>query len=142
MKEFRSHRVEHMVDFSQRDMSRVAGDILLPAGGWSWTQKRPTVKLRVRGTNQVRYVIDFAIADATLIDTGPVAIAFFVNGHTLDVLRFATPGPQHYEKVVPAEWLDAAQDNLTGAEIDKVWVSPNDGAKLGFILNRLGLTEP
>jgi hypothetical protein len=141
MPEFRAYRVQHIANFSEGDMSRVVADILRPAGGWSWTGKRPTVKVRLRSANHVHYEIEFAIAAATFQQTGPVSVTFFVNDHVLDTLHFSKPGPQHYEKAVPAEWLVLEKDNLAGAEIDKVWTSPDDGAKLGLILNRLGLTE-
>ena len=130
-----------MVKPSEGDMSQVAADILPPAGGWSWTGQRPAVKVRVRNAQKVRYEIDFTVADATFKQTGPVAITFFVNDHALDTIHYAKPGPQHYEKTVPAEWIDTGKDNVAGAAVDKVWTSPDDGAKLGLILTRIGLTE-
>ena len=141
MADFRSYRVEHIVNVSEGDMSRVASDILPPAGGWSWTGKRPAVKVRLRGKQQVRYQMDFAVADATFKETGPVSVTFFVNDHVIETVRYAKPGPQHYEKAIPTEWLQPNNDNLVGAEVDKVWTSPDDGAKLGLILMRIGLTE-
>lgn len=140
--EFRPYRVSRLVRMSDADApSRVAADILGVPADWSWTGPRPTVKITLRGTHNVRYVIDFAIADATFSTTGPVTVRFFVNGHTLDTVRYTAPGPQRFEKPVPEEWLTPGEELLVGAEIDKVWVSPTDGVALGFILTRIGLTE-
>ncbi len=138
---FREYRVEHVVKFSEGDMSRVVADILTPAAGWSWTGKRPTVKIRLQGRKQVHYEMDFAVADATFKQTGPVTVTFFVNEHALESILYSKPGPQHYEKAVPLEWIKADTDNLVGAEVDKFFTSPDDGVKLGLILNRIGLTE-
>ncbi len=141
MEDFRSYRIEHIVKLSEGDISQVASDILRPAGGWSWTGQHPAVKIRVRSAQKVHYSIDFTVADVTFKETGPVSITFFVNDHALDTLHYAKPGPQHYEKAVPAEWLQTDKDNVVGAEVDKVWTSPDDGAKLGLILTQIGLTE-
>ncbi len=115
--------------------------ILPPANGWSWTNQRPMVKVKTHGTQNVHYLIDFSVPDVTFKETGPVTIRFLVNDHVLDSVRYDKPGPQHFEKDVPAEWLKPDSEERVGAEIDKVWVSKTDGARLGFILNRIGLTE-
>lgn len=138
---FRPYRAAHIVDLSEGDRTSVVADIQPPAGGWSWTGKRPAVKVPLRRTQNVHFKIDFAVADSTFQQTGPVSITFLVNGHALETRRYSKPGEQHYEKEVPAEWLEMEKDNLASAEIDKLWTSPDDGTKLGFILIRMGLIE-
>jgi len=137
----RPYRISHVLDLADGDTSRVVSDILGPAGGFSWTAKRPTIKIRLRGLPHVRYTIDFGIIDATFKDTGPVSITFLVNEHALETVRYTQTGSQHFEKDVPLEWIRRDEDTLISAEIDKVWIAPDDGAKLGFILSRMGLTE-
>ena len=140
--EFRTHRISRTVNMDDPEaMQRVVSDILVPADGWTWTGKHPTVKVRLRGTQNVQYVADLAIAEATFKTTGPVEIRFEVNGHELERVRFTAPGKRSYVKDVPAAWLLPGQDNIVSAEIDKMWTSPGDGAKLGFILTKIGLTE-
>lgn len=139
LENFRSYRARQIVDFSEGDTSRVVSGILRPTGGWSWTRKRAAVKIALRGGRAVRYEIDFAVADETFKTTGPVSVTFFVNDHVLEVVRYAAPGPQHFEETIPAEWLQT--ENIVGAEVDRVWTSSDDGAQLGLILNRLGLVE-
>ncbi len=50
---------------------------------------------------------DFAIWDDGFKVTGPVEIAYLVNGRPLDTGPYTTPGVKHFEKPVPADWLSA-----------------------------------
>ena len=122
-------------------MEHVVSDVMRPVDGWSWTGKHPVVKLVPKLDRNIQMVVDLAVADATFKSTGPVAITFEVNGHALETVRYDKPGPHQYIKDVPEEWIEPGQETLLGATIDKVWTSPGDGAKLGFILTKIGLTE-
>jgi hypothetical protein len=108
---------------------------------WRWTGQRPAVKVRVRDLEPFVYSVDFTLPDITMHDTGPVTIAFLVNDRVLDRVHYEKPGYQHFEKPVPAGVLAANQDAILGAEIDKMWSAPQDGAKFGFILTRVGLVR-
>jgi hypothetical protein len=110
-------------------------------GAWRWTGKRPTIKVRLRTTENQKLVADFTIADVTFAKTGPVTVTVFVNGQRLDELRITRPGGQHFEKPVPAAMLKAHEENLIALEIDKTFDDNPDGRKLGFILQALGLTQ-
>jgi hypothetical protein len=70
-----------------------------------------------------------------------VAIAVSINGRLLGTVHCDRGGERRFEKAVPAEWLRAGAGNLAAVEIDKLWVSPSDGAKLGFILGRAGFVQ-
>ncbi len=122
-------------------MTHVVSDVMGPADGWSWTGKHPVVKVLPRVNRNIQYVADLAVADATFKSTGPVTITFEVNGHKLDTVRYDQPGKFQFAQDVPEEWIVPGKDTLLGAEIDKVWTSPGDGAKLGFILTKIGITE-
>jgi len=112
----------------------------LQANTWRWTGKRPTIRMRSASNQNLVYSIDFAIAGSTFEQTGPVTISFFVNEHLLDRVRYAAPGPQRFQKPVPAEWLQPDENATLAAEIDKVWTPPQPGGpRLGFILIALGL---
>ena len=108
-------------------------------GTWRWALQRPAVRIRVRTEHQVKYIIDLALPEVTFKDTGPVTIAFTVNDHVLDRVRYITPGSHHFEKPVPQEWLQGGEPAIVGAEIDKMWVSKDDGQRFGFIIERIGL---
>lgn len=108
---------------------------------WRWTDQHPAVRIRVRDKQNLKYTIDFTLPEITFKDTGPVTIAFLVNGHELDRIRYAVAGFQHFEKPVPPDWLEDYKDATVEAEIDKIWISKDDGARFGFILTRIGLTQ-
>jgi hypothetical protein len=139
--QFRPYRASHVINMADADSnSHFVQDIEgMPGEERRWTGKRPIVKVTLTDSAGLRYKIDFVIADVTLKDTGPVTMTFFVNDHVVDKVRYSDPGEQHFEKPVPAEWVEVGKDTLAGVEIDKVWVSPQDGKKLGFLLTRLGL---
>ena len=139
---FRPYRISRIVDMhADNAMQQVVSDILAPSGGWSWTGKRPAVKIVPRGNHNVTFVADFTVPEATFKTTGPVTITFHVNGHTIETVPIPAPGAHKVSKDVPPDWVLPGKENIVGAEIDKLWVSPQDGAKLGFILSQIGLTE-
>ncbi|HTB13544.1 MAG TPA: hypothetical protein VK752_18320 [Bryobacteraceae bacterium] len=137
------HRILPVVNMSDGNwMTHLVQDV--PPGDpspWKWTGQKPTLKVVARTNQGLRYVIDFSIAEATLKFTGPVTLTFLVNDHPLDSIRYTASGDYHYEKAVPPEWVEPKKDTLVAASIDKVWIAPADGAKLGFILTRIGLTQ-
>ena len=139
----RPHHMSRIVDMTDEDAeSHIVADIL-PGGpaAWKWAHQKPTVKVQVRSNQGLRYVIDFSLPDVTFKETGPVTVSFLVNDHLLDSVRYAAPGEYHFEKPVPAEWVEPFKDTLVAASVDKVWVAPTDHAKLGLILTRIGLTQ-
>jgi hypothetical protein len=140
---FRPYRANRIVSMADGDADAHIVRDITPAAqpDWRWTRKRPTVHVTMRTNENVKYTMDFAIAEATLKDTGPVTLSFYVNDHLLDTVRYAASGPQHFEKPIPAGWIMPGQEATVAAEIDKVWVSKLDGAQLGFILMRIGLTQ-
>ncbi len=119
--------------------SHLAGGFLsAPAGQvYRWTGQQPTLRFHLRRTNDRRVRFEFVIAEATLKDTGPVAITFKVNGRVLDTVTYNSHGDKSFEKSVRPEWL-AADPVVVSAEIDKVWISKTDGARLGVMLIRAG----
>ncbi len=132
-----------MVDMSDVDApAHFVQDITsLEAATWRWTGKKPTVRVQIPSTENVRYTIDFALAETTLLTTGPVTVTFLVNDRVLGHARYTRAGNQHFEKPVPAGWVTAGQDATVSAEVDKVWTPPDGGTKLGLILVRIGLTQ-
>lgn len=110
----------------------------LTGGSWRWTGQHPSLRLLITETGRLKYSADFALWDEAMRQTGPVTLTFLVNGKTLDRVRYDTPGARHFEKTVPDDWLSPAADTVFGAEIDKLYLAPRDGAKFGFILVRIG----
>ncbi|HLH39186.1 MAG TPA: hypothetical protein VKX39_08570 [Bryobacteraceae bacterium] len=131
------------VDFAMPDAdAHIVRDIIPGSDlSWRWTFQRPAVKERIGSSRDLTYVADFTLPRATFSATGPVTIAFTVNGQLLERVRYDSPGAHHFEKSVPPAWIEPHRDAIIAAEIDKVWISKTDGAHLGFIVSRLGLVE-
>ena len=141
--DFRPYRMSAIVDMSDEDARRTSSRTSLrtrhPRG--DGPGKQPAVRVRMRSAENLRYTIDFAIAEVMLRNTGPLTVSFLVNDRVLDRVRYDHDGSQHFEKPVPAGWVTAGQDVTVGAEIDKPWIPPEGGPKLGIILMRIGLTQ-
>lgn len=131
-----------MVELHDVDaQSHYVKDILPGEGWWRWTSTQPTVTLLVYTTKNLKFVVDFALYDAGMKQTGPVELTFAVNNHPLDKIRYDTPGVKHFEKPVPPEWLRTDVESLASVTIDKLFTAPEDGKQFGFILTRIGF-EP
>lgn len=130
-----------IVTMSEQDAdAHIVRDVSPAAEGvaWRWTFQRPELRFWLEETTRQRLIVDFAIAEDTFKSTGPVTVTFFVNGKTLGRQRCPKAGLYHFEKPVPAAWLRADDFTLVAAQADKLWTSPADGARLGFILSRAG----
>lgn len=137
-------RLQPMLDMDDpnTDAHVVAGILQgTPDVPWRWTRKRPEIKIPLRSVTGFKYKADFAIADDTFKETGPVAITFFVNGRPLDSVTYDSPGQKSFVKDVPPTWLKEMGENRLAAEIDKVYTNTSDKQPLGFILLRMGLVQ-
>lgn len=130
-----------MVNMNDADApSHIVSDVspTLEGDTWRWTKQRPTLQVLLAKTGGLKFVTDFTVLEATLKQTGPVTISFYIGDKLLEKVRYDTPGFKHFEKPVEPGWLQTANDTTYSAQIDKLYVSPEDGAKLGFILTRMG----
>ena len=110
-------------------------------GPWRWAGKRPTVRLYLTAVKDLRMSVEYAVADQTFKDTGPVVLQFFANGQLVGEARHDKPGSYTFEKAIPPTMLKPNNENDLAVEVDKPWVAPGDGAKLGFILTAIGFTR-
>ena len=108
---------------------------------WRWTMERPTLRFVLNCTSGQKFLADFGVVEATLKQTGPIAISFHVNGRLLGTVDCPTPGNRHFEKDVPSSWLSTAAYTTVVVQASKVFVAEEDGAKLGFTLSRAGFVE-
>jgi hypothetical protein len=130
-----------MVSMENPDADLVIVKDIYPGTGisWRWTNQEPTVRVLVLSTENVRFSVDFGLWEDAFKITGPVEVSFLVNGKLLDKVRYTTPGGKHFEKPVPADWLDANTEVNVALSVDNLYVAPRDGAKFGVMLTRLGL---
>jgi hypothetical protein len=124
------------LDYIVHDVSPV-----LEGSVFRWAYKRPELRFALTTTTHLSYVMDFALPADNFRQTGPVTISVFINDKLLDAVRYDTPGRKTFRKEVPAAWLRTDSPVFVAAEIDKLYVSPKDGAKLGFVLTRAGFVE-
>jgi hypothetical protein len=108
---------------------------------WRWTLKRPAFRFRVPSTQGKRFRAEMTAPDVTFNDTGPVSVTVTIAGHPLGRIEFKKPGDLIYEEKVPPEWLTTEAPVVVEMEVDKIWVSPQDGAQRGVIVRRLGFVE-
>jgi hypothetical protein len=132
-----------MVDMSDPDANlHIVKDIYNSSGAsWRWSDQNPTVKTLASSTEHLKFRADFAIWADSFKITGPLEIAFLVNGKPLDKVRYTSPGEKHFEAPVPDDWLSADAETTLSLFVDKLYVAPTDGKTFGVILVRMGLTQ-
>ncbi|MBI5085862.1 MAG: hypothetical protein HZB13_14840 [Acidobacteria bacterium] len=121
----------------------LVSDVLpeLHDGAWRWTMQCPTFQFQLPVTRAMRLLADITVPDITFNQTGPVKITVHVSGHPLGTIEVLKPGQLQWEKDVPADWLITARPVLVRLAIDKMWTSPDDGTRRGFIITRLGFVQ-
>jgi hypothetical protein len=82
--------------------------------------------------------IRFNAAKATLADTGPITLTLFLDGRPIGSLRVADAAVKTYS--VPVRLAQTSAE--LAFTVDKPWVSPDDGARLGVLLHAMGFKRP
>jgi|HigsolmetaAR201D_1030396.scaffolds.fasta_scaffold42846_2 hypothetical protein len=113
----------------------------LEGNSWRWTQKKPTFRFQLQSVNGRKFRLDFRLHETILEQTGPLTITVSVDGNVLGRETYRNAGEYRFEKPVPPEWLSLDRAVIVAVELDKVWVSPTDGATLGLILTGAGFIE-
>ena len=111
-----------------------------PGAANRWADRHAAMRFFLLSVDGLWFTMEFAIPEATFRVTGPVTLAFAVNGHPFDAVRFDHPGQLEFTRAVPADILRANQENAVSIDADKVWVS-DDGARLAFVLGSAGFTH-
>jgi hypothetical protein len=121
---------------------RIVKDIAEGAAMFRWTGAEPSIELRVSSPGPWLARMEFAVAEATLRETGPVTVRLFLNDQLLGQQQFRAPGESTLSFPVPDELLAAAGTARLRAQIEPVWVAPDDGARLGVLLKAMGFVRP
>lgn len=114
-------------------------DIIHDAGPWRWTRTEPELRFVLDSVENRKLIVDFNINDLTFKDTGPVVIAFLVNGRLLGRERYTESGDHLFERSVPADWLRAGEETRVKLIVEPPWQTP-DGP-LGILLKRAGVVQ-
>jgi hypothetical protein len=110
----------------------------IEGGIFRWTYLKPTLQFHLDAYERQRFVMDFSVVERTFRDTGPVTLSVYINDRFLAAVLCSHPGDYHLERSVPASWLKGADPIIVKAILDRVWVAPADGARLGYILLAAG----
>jgi hypothetical protein len=119
-------------------------DDILPElhdGQWRWTLQRPTLEVRVPTTRGLRFRAQLTVPEITFEQTGPVTIQVFIDNRRLTEQRIDAPGETVIEQPVAPDWLTTGRPIVIRFVIDKLWESPVDGIKRGFILTGAGFVQ-
>jgi hypothetical protein len=135
--------LKHFVAFSDPDAKlHILRDVGDDTGsGTRWTGQKPTLQFYLREVKNLKVVMDFALADVILKSTGPLTVTYFVNGRQIEKTTYTKGGQVTVEKDVRADWLVKGGVNVLSAELDKIYVAPEDQARLGLLLVRAGFRE-
>jgi hypothetical protein len=87
------------------------------------------------------FKMDFAIADATFQETGPVRLTVTVNGQPLGNALYTNPGGKTFQQVVPPGLLRSDGFAVVQPTLDKCYFSPTTGTKPGYIFVRGGFVR-
>jgi hypothetical protein len=112
-----------------------------PKDGWVFTGPSPSLKILAVLTENLKLRVEFTLWDVAYQQTGPVQLRFRVNGFDLAMVRYDSPGHKIFEQSIPPEHLAIGEESTISITIDKPWVSPQNGAKYGFILQRIGFVR-
>lgn len=121
---------------------RIVQEIGGTAAMFRWTAGEPAVRVKLPDAGPWLARMEFAIAEATWKETGPVTVTLLLNGRTLGVSRYERFGEHEFAVPVPAGALPGGGEARLSARIDPVWVAPSDGAKLGVLLKAMGFARP
>lgn len=118
-------------------------DILpeLHDGLWRWTLQRPALEVRVPSTRGMKFRAQLTVADITMEQTGPVTITVYIDDRKFTERRVERPGEVIIEEPVSPDWLTTRRPIVIRFVIDKLWTSPLDGVKRGFILTGAGFVQ-
>ena len=127
------------VAMNQPDATRyfVSGIFGLEAQTWRWTGREAKLRLRLNETENMKYVMKFAVPGPLIAANGPVRISIRINDTNFDELRYAKDGVYEVEKPVPSRLLKADAENIVAVEVDKPLPGQN-GPELGLILVHAG----
>jgi hypothetical protein len=115
-------------------------DIDSPAAGeeWVWAFERPALVFSVSQRPGVTFRMELEIANATLPETGPVQMTFWLNGRPLAKRRYDSPGKYLLEQEVPQELLRKDGVAIIETTQDKYYLAKGDGRRLSYLFHAAG----
>ena len=128
---------------ARTDQFIVAGIPLgLGAGARRWTTESSAVRCKLPTGGPWNIAMDFIVTGITLQKTGPITITFTVDGKEVQSLRCDHPGERQFRAPLPANLAAAGKELVLQASIDKPYIAPEDGSKLGVLVSAMGFVQP
>lgn len=110
-------------------------------GAWRWTGVNPTLRFHISDAADRKLRVLFEISERTFRDTGPLRVAYSVNGVFIERVTYSSPGPKVFMTDLPGGVLRANADNLLSLRVENPWRAPDDGALLGVMLRAAGFVR-
>lgn len=126
------------VFFSEARASALILRDIAPEGIERWTGPHPAMRFPIPAPGPYLAEVRVHAAKATLKDTGPITLTLRLDGRPIASLRVSDDGPRTLSSPVSIS-QSSAELSFT---IDKPWVSPADGVKLGVLLQAMGFRKP
>jgi hypothetical protein len=109
------------------------------AGTWRWAARRAVLDFPLGDADRYRFAAEITVPPFSFEQTGPVNIAFSINGHPLDSIRFDAAAQKRFEHDVPDRWLKRDSSNLVTIEADKA--AHEKEVERGFIITAVGFVR-
>lgn len=120
--------------------SHLLRDVLCAgASSWCWTGEKPAILFHVPKRLHTRFKMDFEIHEPTF--TGPVRLTVWLNGVRLGDETYISPKGHTFDRAVPLDLLRSDGVALIETTLDRYYIAPADGQKLGYQLLRAGFLQ-
>lgn len=126
------------VDFNHPNADDYVVKGMLPGTGRRWTTDRTELQFLVTPKSDLRFFMDLTVHEDTLRTTGPVKITFRISSHILGQVLYDRAGDYRFEASVPGNLVRSGVPVEVFADVSPVWVSPTDGVRLGFLIEKAG----
>ncbi len=98
-----------------------------------WTFERPAFLFDAPASENPRLALHLRLPPVVLAQTGPIRLRLRVNGRDLGERRLDRPEDHHLLWTVPPNCLRADGLTLVETELDRYYIAPDDGQKLGYL---------
>lgn len=126
------------VEMGEGRTARMTMRDMVGEGAERWTGPNPAMRIRLPAPGSWVATVRFRAAEVTLRDTGPLTLRFLVNNRPAGQMRVSTTSVLTFSAPVV---IDNPEAELSFT-VDKPWVSPEDGAKLGVVVQAMGFKRP
>lgn len=128
------------VRMNQTDAERhfISGIYQLEENAWRWAGGKAVLRFHLDKTENLKYVMKFAVPREVLARSKSVRLRVLINGREFEKLQYQQQGIYDMDKPVPAAFLRPQADNIVTIEVDKPVLDDSRVPELGSILVHAG----